>query len=92
MVDDSELKKLKDEDEIKKLATSIVCEVVKAAKQKISKEDQIKQKAFEAVSSAMKDVKTKADLDEIKNTALNLVNRLIKEICEDDHLITNELK
>lgn len=82
MVEDSEFKKLSDDQiEINRLATMIVKEVLK----KISKEeDLIEKTAYKAVKDAMKDFKTIDDIDQIRNKALNLVNQVINGICETD--------
>lgn len=80
-------KDLNEQDEINDLATFIVQEVVKAAKQKVDqkvlKDDLIEKTAYKVVNDAMKDA-TREDIDLIKKSALILVNQVIKEVCCDD--------
>lgn len=90
MGEDSELRKLSaEENEINILAMAIVKEVVNSASSKVrafSKETTLIEKtAYRVVTDAMKSIKSQEELDQIKSTALSLVNKVIEEVCEGDY-------
>lgn len=68
--------------EINQLASLVVKNVIKSAKEKVEKEQEemIKRKALQIVSDTICNAKTKADREEIKKSAFELVNQVLKEV------------
>lgn len=90
MGEDSEFRKSSaDRTEINQLAIAIVNEVIQSASSKVrdfSKDtDLIEKTAHKMVNNAMKEIKSKEELDQIKSAALDLVNKVIEEVCEGNY-------
>lgn len=93
MGEDSEFRKLSaDDNEINQLAIAIVQEVINSASSKVrafSKDATLIEKTAYKVANAMKEIKSKEELEQIKSTALDLVNKVIEEVCEGNYEVGN---
>ena len=89
MGEDSEFRKLAAESEINQLAIAIVKEVVSSASSRVKafakQPELIEKTAYKVVNNAMKEIKSKEELEQIKSTALDLVNKVIEEVCEGSY-------